>query len=192
MLKIWYAKIDLSINLNHNLPPVILDHLALKKNLKAYQESLFVWCLLDELMKKTWGCSLNDCHLWFSQNGKPFCDKGYFSLSHSGNLGCVALSDESTGIDLEKYVANPKRQKLAKCLLKEKDVDDLLDSFYQTYTIYEASLKYLDQPLGFPKHQLALVEAYQTDKIIVNNDLYYLSYRKQNEVTIEMYEKNKF
>ncbi len=42
------------------------------------------------------------CEIYTDKNGKPLCDNAYFSISHTGDVALLAISDSPIGADMEK------------------------------------------------------------------------------------------
>ena len=83
------------------------------KNEAARQQKYFVWKLLERAIDTY--TSLRFANLKFTKtpNGKWVCPDICFSLSHTDGLVCVALSQKSVGVDVE-------RMHNVKSALKEK------------------------------------------------------------------------
>ena len=63
------------------------------------------WALLDELLRKERGRSLDSYTLCRSELGKPYFseeDTPFFSLSHTAGYAAAVISAHPVGIDLEK------------------------------------------------------------------------------------------
>lgn len=71
------------------------------KSAKVRDEKFYGWKLLELAIKEVFAKNISDINLK-KVGDKWLCDDFYFSLSHSGNLVAVAVSEESVGIDLEK------------------------------------------------------------------------------------------
>ena len=57
--------------------------------------------LLKYAVKDRWGIDEDLSKIKVSDNGKPYVDNYKFSISHCGNLVCVAISKVEVGVDLE-------------------------------------------------------------------------------------------
>lgn len=65
-------------------------------------DSYFAWRLLEKAVRRVFRKELNDCNPRKLESGKWICDGFHFSISHSGGLVAVALSNKNIGIDLQK------------------------------------------------------------------------------------------
>lgn len=76
-------------------------------NEKVKREKYFVWKLLEYAFNEQFGERAEQALLQKCATGKWVCDLCEFSLSHSGKLLCVALSNAPVGVDIEK-IKTPK------------------------------------------------------------------------------------
>lgn len=82
----------------------------------------------------------------YLENGKPVADNCYVSVSHSGTLGAVCMSDRPVGIDVEKIDADRNFVKLSNRLfgIKEQQYfckNPTPQTFYEMWTRKEAYSK---------------------------------------------------
>lgn len=179
MLYIYYSKINYEYDINIELfPHLLLEHLKQKKDEKTFKTSVFTWYLFNIVLQKHYKKSLNEINLSFSQNGKPLSNALYFSISHSNDIACVAISNTNVGIDVEKIKPLENLEKLIDTLFEELpfNSNDLLLNFYLAYTSYEAYIKYNDLALGYPKKSLYIREDCKSHIIEIDNDKYVLNY----------------
>ncbi len=66
------------------------------------REKYYVWKLLEHALKTSFRTNIADVKFKKCDSGKWTCDKCEFSLSHSHNLVCVAVSKAPIGVDVEK------------------------------------------------------------------------------------------
>lgn len=79
-------------------------------NIKVRQQRLFVWKLLEYVIEQDMGLDMSK--LKFDRvGGRWICDEFEFSLSHTGNIVAVAISDKPIGVDIE-FVGNEKFERL--------------------------------------------------------------------------------
>ena len=57
--------------------------------------------LLKYAVNDQWGIKEDLSNIKVSPNGKPYTDNYKFSISHCGDLVCVAISEKEVGVDLE-------------------------------------------------------------------------------------------
>lgn len=73
------------------------------------------------------------------EKGKPIADKGYISISHSGDWALLAVSDSPVGVDIEKYRAlNEAAIAQKKFTLAERQSGE---DFFQIWVKKESMLK---------------------------------------------------
>lgn len=93
-----------------------------------------------------------DLKYGYNTNGKPYLldyPDFHFSLSHSGNVVALAVSDREIGLDVQEYVII--KRDLAKrffteeeqeLLLKQKDEDSYRKLFFMLWSMKESYIKY--------------------------------------------------
>ncbi|MBR2337810.1 MAG: lecithin retinol acyltransferase family protein [Clostridia bacterium] len=74
-------------------------------NSQVKKEKYYVWKLLEHAVKTSFAKKITDLTFEKSPSGKWLCDGCEFSLSHSHNLLCVAVSKAPIGVDVEKIQA---------------------------------------------------------------------------------------
>lgn len=95
--------------------------------------------------------------LYYSKNGKLLMRNGYmhFSLSHTGNMVFLVISNKNVGIDCERIIDRDfdKLAKfifpdhVAKSIISEKNLTIKKNIFYDKWTEREAAIKYFDEKL---------------------------------------------
>lgn len=144
----------------------ILSHLseerknyALKaKNEMARYQRIVSSFLLESMLIKYFNID-EPLHYGIEESGKPYlCDYTgiYFSLSHSENFVCCAVSNTPIGIDIED-IKRPSKENWRKVVLSrffsKEERDELLflnsyTDFLRSWTFKEAMAKALDRPLS--------------------------------------------
>ena len=81
--------------------PALCEHLRAKTNPAVHAASIAAWSLLAEGLRRLGMKALPEVR--FDPSGKPcFANSSlHFSLSHSGNLAAVLISEEPCGVDIE-------------------------------------------------------------------------------------------
>lgn len=77
-------------------------------NIAVKAHKYAVWKLLEYAVKQHFGVSLYDCNP-VCNNGKWTANGINFSLSHSENVVCVAVSDQTIGVDVQILDNFPKQ-----------------------------------------------------------------------------------
>ncbi|MBQ2740108.1 MAG: 4'-phosphopantetheinyl transferase superfamily protein [Clostridia bacterium] len=88
---------------------------------KARREKYFAWRLLLHAIEDSLGVDPRQLQFTKSEHGKWLCDGVHFSLSHSADLVCVALSSQPVGIDVEP-IRPLKTQDFALKILSEQEL----------------------------------------------------------------------
>lgn len=167
-------------------PPERDDEIKGCSNAKTRLEKFCVWKLLQFGLKNSLGYNVEDLQFYKSDNGKWFCDKCYFSLSHSKNAVAVAISSVPVGIDIQ-LITPPKRfienkilnsEELSEFnLLKQSEITEyLILKWCEKESLFKAEgennfLTYAKLPSTFKT---------QTSKIILNDLPYALSVAAKN------------
>lgn len=90
------------------------------KSKSAAESKFYVWKLFEYAVEKSFKLKFSELDFIKNVNGKWQCEKFAFSLSHSGSVVAVALSDKPVGLDIE--VKNPLRfLKLRNKILTESE-----------------------------------------------------------------------
>ena len=121
-----------------------------KKNEKGKEESLSALCLLRRAIKKVFGGT--DYTVKYNENGKPFTDKCFVSLSHSGGFVACALSDKNIGLDIEVLKNIKRRDVYIFFTDREKNYVNenprlLSQRFLEIWTKKEAAVKFYSSRL---------------------------------------------
>ncbi len=70
-------------------------------NEKVKRSKYWVWKTLEYALFRSFGYKIGDLDIEKTRNGKWVCKKCFFSLSHTGNLVAVVVSNQETGVDVE-------------------------------------------------------------------------------------------
>lgn len=145
---VYYSNVS-SIDIENNLkklPKIRLEkaqRLVFDKDKKL---SIGAYMLLDKALKLH-HISLSDYEFKYDEKGKPFL-KGCplkFSISHSGDYVCVALSKSDVGVDIQKM--DDINTKVNRLVFNDRDSyfyessEDKKYAFYKIWTFKEAYAK---------------------------------------------------
>ena len=83
-------------------------------------EKYCVWKLLERALKKSYALNAKNVTFKKLETGKWVCDRCEFSLSHSKNAVCVALSKSPVGVDIEAI--NPTKVNALEKVLTESEL----------------------------------------------------------------------
>lgn len=105
VIAIFYANVNnLNIEENiHKLPQIRQQKANKYKFLKDKRLSVGVYLLLAKALDK-YNLKITNYEFKYENNGKPFLSGCplHFSLSHSGDLVAVAISDDVIGVDIQE------------------------------------------------------------------------------------------
>lgn len=156
-----------------------------QKPLIAYSD-----LLVRYIASSTLNISPNNIVFDKSKLGKPFV-KGFpnfrFSISHSGNLLVVFISDSAVGIDTEK-ISNPNLQ-IATRFFTKNESDYIISEpslsakrFYEIWTCKEAYIKYLGKGLSCSLSSFDVLKEIRDNFYIFELNGYMISAFSDNKV----------
>jgi phosphopantetheinyl transferase len=91
------------------------------RNSSVKEQKMYVWKLLEYALSDTFGLDISKQKFQKKKSGKWILDGCYFSLSHSGNIITVAISDSPVGIDVQIVKKLDQSQKFKGIILSEKE-----------------------------------------------------------------------
>lgn len=119
--------------------PALDEHLRAKSNPAVRASSVTAWSLLAEGLRMLGADVLPEVR--FDPSGKPcFANSPlHFSLSHSGNLAAVLISDEACGVDIELVRPEVAERLRVRCLSEGERAQDC--DFFELWTKKECIAK---------------------------------------------------
>ena len=119
IVDVYVAEIPAEGKLGKVYPRSRQEEIKAVKNEKVKREKYYVWKLLEYGLYRSFGKKIKDVNFVKQDTGKWTCDGCEFSLSHSHNVVCVALSRAVVGVDVEKI--EPTKADIADKVLSEKE-----------------------------------------------------------------------
>ena len=116
---VYCAEIPQSDDFQRVYPQAREDEIQATANQAVKRERYFVWKLLGYAVEKSFGKRLEDCAVEKGASGKWRCDSCEFSLSHSKNAVCVAVSNMPVGVDVERI--EPTKRDISKIILSAEE-----------------------------------------------------------------------
>ena len=195
---VYIAQIPNDKELKTVYPPSRQDEILSVSNEKVRREKYFVWKLLEYALDRTFGKKITDINFIKMDCGKWCCDVCEFSISHSHNAVCVAISTSPVGVDIEK-IQTPKvdvsRKILSPTQLVEYasyNADDKVKFLINAWTKKESLFKKQNARL-LTREQNNTQEDYVFQKtVFVANEPYSLSVATDISDNIKIYEKIDF
>ncbi len=143
------------------LPLLPMEKLTAIQRIKhdlTRKQSVLGWAMLQKIRFQR-GCSL-DAPLQFSEHGKPYYpgESLQFSISHSGDFVCLAVSDTPVGVDLQ-IMSHPSAG-VKKRVLCDRELEALALSadesaaFTTLWACKESYLKYRGTGISEPMRPL--------------------------------------
>lgn len=116
-------------NLDNNeyynlLPDNFKNEVNKYKDTIQHERSTFAWYLFHNVLHKK---KIDSSKLIISHNefGKPLIENIYFSLSHSNNIVCLAISNRDVGVDVE-VIEEKDNDLLAKKIMTDDEYNEYL------------------------------------------------------------------
>lgn len=165
------------------LPAVRAEEIESCTNQKVRQQKYFVWKLLERALALSFGLDMGRLNVKKTQTGKWECDGCCFSLSHSGDVVAVAVSDKPVGIDVERYDPSRFTAGIAERIATEREREELnglpASAVIELWTQKEAIFKMLGGAGFLPKSIETSEYSTSTRKITIGNGKYYVTVASQ-------------
>lgn len=147
---------------------------------KSRDEKYYVWKLLEFALQKSLNLSIQTLKFIKQVNGKWTLDECYFSLSHSGNLVSVAISDKPVGLDIQIVHSIAITSRLIDLVLtsneKEKYPNITAKRLSELWSLKECAFKKSEDRNFVPnRYESGNLNNFKVLNIKAGNDLYKLS-----------------
>ncbi len=170
IVDVYFARVPQDGAVSEVHPPARSEEIQAVTNDQVKLEKYYVWKLLEYALDRSFGFRMKKLEFSLDENGRwntPACD---FSLSHCGDVVCVAVSRAKVGVDVEAL--SDRFQKLIPRMLNESEQkaydalaqEEQLPYLAKTWTAKEAIFKTLDQKAFMPSE-------IQIDPAAVKSDL---------------------
>ncbi|MBQ7879668.1 MAG: lecithin retinol acyltransferase family protein [Clostridia bacterium] len=161
-------------------PKLRLKEILACRSEKVREEKFYVWKLLEEALFRSFRLHLKKCKPK-KEGGKWTCKGAYFSLSHSGDFVCVAVSDQPVGVDFEKIDEKRFQELPENKICTEKELAALPTSgerareINKLWTVKEAAFK-LENGKAFLPHTIETDGVLKSAKALhVDGEEYFLT-----------------
>ncbi|MBR5527788.1 MAG: 4'-phosphopantetheinyl transferase superfamily protein [Clostridia bacterium] len=114
-------------------PKVRASEIESTRNEELKKQRFAVWRALEYALKKHCDADMHSLNFYKGNNGKWFCDRCFFSLSHTNGIIAAAVSDSECGVDVEVFVSGRMKESIAKKILAPKE--------YEEYSVCEADAR---------------------------------------------------
>lgn len=193
ILDVYVSEIPSEIEFLKLFPDSRQQELESISNIQLKKQKYCVWKLFEYALNRSLGLKIQNINLTKSSGGKWISDQVYFSLSHSDNLVCVAISKKAVGIDIEKLEI--RNEKLCDKILNNAEmsayksiIDDKNKFLIVKWTQKESIFK-LDGKKSFVPKKIDTTKIKTFTKSIFNsNEEYVLSVAGKDLEKIRIYE----
>ena len=138
-------------------------------------QKFYAYKLLETVICQEFGVDKKDLVLTQQKTGKWTCDYCHFSISHSKDVVCVAISSHCVGVDIEEY--NPQRFVAIRTKISNIETDG--DVLNRLWTQKEAVYK-CDGCLNYDGKDYHI-----TSKKVVDGE-FYLSVAQKEKIDVEI------
>ncbi len=119
VLDVYIAEIPLDIQVRPLSPKARQNEISACSNERVKREKYCVWKLLEYGLERSLGKKLSDMEITKSENGKWKSPQVEFSLSHSHNAVCVAISRKPVGVDIELLQSRVNTERFSERILTD-------------------------------------------------------------------------
>ena len=118
-IDVYIAKIPADITLTEVYPKLRQDEISACSNGRVRREKYCAWRLLEYGLECSLGKQLVDMEITKSENGKWISPYVEFSLSHSHDAVCVAISRKPVGVDIEILQSRVNSERFSERILTD-------------------------------------------------------------------------
>lgn len=201
LLYVYTAAIPTDVGVEAVFPSSRSEEIFACGSDKTKKEKYCAWKLLEYALFHAFGKRIEEIAFAKSAQGKWTCDFCHFSLSHSENAVAVALSDSPIGIDIEQIKPVKNREKVAKKILTEKELEEYqrlsinetqANAFLlEIWTKKESVFKRGGIASFIPNH-ICAGETTQTKKVLLADKEYFLSVTGKEGLTMDLRENTPY
>ena len=180
-VKVYVQEVDPSLSADAIFPEARRDEIERTRNAETRMHKLCAWSLFARALSDI-GRDIKDVNAKKTEYGKWVCDGLYFSISHSKDLVCVAISSENVGVDIQSkekdYGDNFAQRILSSSELDEyyELADDEKIKYIDTsWCKKESIMKALKVKSFFPKEIEVKKHSIYFTSLVHGENLYYLS-----------------
>ena len=189
---IFVSRIPEDIEIGAVFPKERNEEIEKYKNPRVKREKYFAWELLRRGAEKYAGVSLKELGIEKNGNGRWVSDRLFFSISHSGDLAAVAVSDTSVGIDVE--AVRRHSEGIEARIMTDSELSELYrmpetereEQIIKVWTQKESIFKTLDLPRFLPQKIEVKDYSVKTEIIVSGGQKYALSVSSENLENIEI------
>jgi phosphopantetheinyl transferase len=201
LLYVYTAAIPTDVGVEAVFPSSRSEEIFACGSEKTKKEKFCAWKLLEYALFHAFGKRIEEIAFAKSAQGKWTCDFCHFSLSHSENAVAVALSDSPIGIDIEQIKPVKNREKVAKKILTEKELEEYQRLPLQSQAANEFLLKIWTKKesifkrggfASFLPSRISANEDTTTKKVVIAGEEYFLSVTQKEGLVVDLHENTPY
>jgi phosphopantetheinyl transferase len=188
MIDVYIASVSRFSSFN-DLPKYAKKELKATKNEALANQKRSAYGLLEYAVQNSFKQSLNLKSMFKDERGKPHMGEYCFSISHTNELVCVAVSRENVGVDIEELKFHPTLEKAKERILNENEHETVLsdEEALTLWTKKEAIYKFNDSIKSFIPKEIDTTK-YQTksQRIIFEDKEFLLSVSANSVINVNI------
>lgn len=151
-------------------------------NEKVKGQKFYAWKLLEQAIEEVYGIKLEDIGV-VKEGQKWNADKCQISISHSGNVVAIAVSEQPVGVDIEEENIDRFEKLRARIVHKDEVLDGV--NLCVLWTMKEAVFKRYNRGVFNPRKINTNTENVVGKVLEINNKKYAISVSVENLENVE-------
>lgn len=196
ILDVYVAEILSNIQMRPLYPKERQDEVCACTCERVKREKYCAWRLLEYALERSLGKKLRDMEITKTENGKWVSPHVEFSLSHSHNAVCVAVSRKSVGVDIELLQSKINTERFCERILTdreaeiyEKQTSGQLEFLLTKWSQKESLFKLSGEKSFSPKEQDTQKGNVVSKTLTVAGEDYILSVASETPERLRVFEK---
>ncbi len=195
VLDVYVAKIPTDIRMNVVSPKSRQDEISACSCERVKREKYCAWKLLEYGLERSLGKKITEMKIVKSENGKWTSPHVEFSISHSHDAVCVAVSRKPVGVDIELLQSKINTERFCERILTDGEAveyqnqtDDKLEFLLTKWSQKESLFKRSGEKSFVPKEQDTQKGSTVSKTVSVAGQRYILSVASETPDRLRVYE----
>lgn len=197
-LNVYIAQIPAEIQFREVYPELRQHEILSCSSDRVRREKYCAWKLLEYGIEHSLAKKLEDIEISKSENGKWISPCLEFSISHSHNVVCVAISSKPVGVDIELMKKKINTDRFCERILTEGEKEEYLkqsnkklDFLLTKWSQKESLFKMSGDKYFYPKEQDTQNGSVVSKIVIVADEKYILSVASDTPARLRLFENIK-